>query len=145
MFGREIWLLTLLLLMLATGTRADTTLVAARTIRAQSLIAPADLALIEGTMPGGFTSPEEVLGLEARVAIYAGRPILPGDVGPPALIERNQTVTLIYRRGPLTIVAEGRALGRGGAGDSLRAMNIASRTTVTGRVAEDGSVLVAGS
>lgn len=144
MFGREIWLLTLLLLMLATGARAET-LVAARTIRAQGLIGASDLALAEGNLPGGFTNPGEVVGLEARVAIYAGRPILAGDVGPPALVERNQTVTLIYRRGPLTIIAEGRALDRGGVGDSVRAMNIASRTTVTGRVAGDGSVLVAGS
>ncbi|MBC7137574.1 MAG: flagellar basal body P-ring formation protein FlgA [Defluviimonas sp.] len=144
MSGREIWLLTLALLMPATGAAAES-LIAARTIRAQSLIAPADLALAEGEMPGGFSIPEQVLGLEARVAIYAGRPILARDVGPPALVERNQTVTLVYRRGPLIILAEGRALGRGGAGDSLRAMNIASRTTVTGRVAEDGTVLVDGS
>jgi len=141
MFGREIWLLMLALLMLATGARAEM-LVAARTIRAQALLAPADLAMAEGTMPEAFADPADVLGQEARVAIYAGRPILAGDIGPPALVERNQTVTLVYRRGALTILAEGRALGRGGAGDSLRGMNIASRTTITGRVATDGTVHV---
>ncbi|GGH58670.1 flagellar basal body P-ring formation protein FlgA [Frigidibacter albus] len=141
MFGREIWLLIVALLMLATGARAEM-LVAARTIRAQALIGPADLARAEGTMPEAFADPAVVLGQEARVAIYAGRPILAGDIGPPALVERNQTVTLVYRRGALTILAEGRALGRGGAGDSLRAMNIASRTTITGRVAADGTVHV---
>ena len=93
-------------------------------------------------MPEAFADPAAVLGQEARVAIYAGRPVLAGDIGPPALVERNQTVTLVYSRGALTILAEGRSLGRGGAGDSLRAMNIASRTTVTGRVAGDGTVHV---
>jgi len=141
MFGREIWLLIVVLLMLATGARAEM-LVAARTIRAQALIAPTDLAWAEGTMQGAFADPADVLGQEARVAIYAGRPILAGDIGPPALVERNQTVTLVYSRGGLTILAEGRSLGRGGAGDSLRAMNIASRTTITGRVAADGTVHV---
>ncbi|MDP3341318.1 flagellar basal body P-ring formation chaperone FlgA [Frigidibacter sp.] len=141
MFGREIWLLIVALLMLATSARAEM-LVAARTIRAQALITPADLAWAEGMMPDAIADPAEVLGQEARVAIYAGRPILAGDIGPPALVERNQTVTLVYRRGALTILAEGRALGRGGAGDSLRAMNIASRTTITGRVAADGTVHV---
>ncbi len=141
MFGREILLLIVALLMLATGARAEM-LVAARTIRAQALIAPADLAWAEGTMPDALADPADVLGQEARVAIYAGRPLLAGDIGPPALVERNQTVTLVYRRGALTILAEGRALGRGGAGDSLRAMNIASRTTITGRVAADGTVHV---
>ena len=141
MFGREIWLLIVVLLMLATGARAEM-LVAARTIRAQALIAPTDLAWAEGTMQGAFADPADVLGQEARVAIYAGRPILAGDIGPPALVERNQTVTLVYSRGGLTILAEGRSLGRGGAGDSLPAMNIASRTTITGRVAADGTVHV---
>ena len=141
MFGREIWLLIVVLLMLATGARAEM-LVAARTIRAQALIAPTDLAWAEGTMQGAFADPADVLGQEARLAIYAGRPILAGDIGPPALVERNQTVTLVYSRGGLTILAEGRSLGRGGAGDSLRAMNIASRTTITGRVAADGTVHV---
>ncbi|AMY68045.1 flagellar basal body P-ring formation chaperone FlgA [Frigidibacter mobilis] len=141
MLGREIWLLMLVLLMLATGARAEM-LVAARTIRAQGVIGPADLALAEGTMPNAFSDPADVLGQEARGAIYAGRPILAGDIGPPALVERNQTVTLVYRSGPLTILAEGRALGRGGSGDSLRAMNTASRTTITGRIAADGTVHV---
>ena len=141
MFGREIWLLIVVLLMLATGARAEM-LVAARTIRAQALIAPTDLAWAEGTMPDAFADPADVLGQEARVAIYAGRPILAGDIGPPALVERNQSVTLVYSRGGLTILAEGRSLGRGGAGDSLRAMNLASRTTITGRIAADGTVHV---
>jgi len=141
MFGREIWLLIVVLLMLATGARAEM-LVAARTIRAQALIAPTDLAWAEGTMPDAFADPADVLGQEARVGIYAGRPILAGDIGPPALVERNQTVTLVYSRGGLTILAEGRSLGRGGAGDSLRAMNLASRTTITGRIAADGTVHV---
>jgi flagella basal body P-ring formation protein FlgA len=51
-------------------------------------------------------------------------------------------VSLVYRRGPLSILAEGRALGRGGVGDSVRVINIASRATVTGLVAPDGTLTV---
>lgn len=59
-----------------------------------------------------------------------------------AIIERNDLVTLIFRQGVLTIAAEGRALGRGAAGEAVRVMNLSSRTTVTGRIKQDGSVEV---
>lgn len=121
------------------------TLVAARTIRAQAILAPSDIALADANTPGALTDPADAVGLEARVVLYAGRPIRPGDLGPPATVMRNQTVTLLYRSGGLTIATEGRALGRGGPGDAIRVMNTASRSTVTGTVTETGAVLVGGS
>lgn len=117
-------------------------LVPLRTIRAKAIVNPEDLALKKGEIHGALSNPSEVVGMEARVALYAGRPLRPGDVGPPAIIERNDLVTLIFRQGVLSIAAEGRALGRGSAGEAVRVMNLSSRTTVTGRVKEDGSVEV---
>lgn len=118
------------------------TLVASRTLRAQTIVSPNDFIVAPGTVPGSATDPSEVLGLETRVVIYQGRPIRKADLGPPAIVDRNQMVMLTYQAGPLNIAAEGRALARGGIGDRIRVMNIASRTTVTGMVAEDGSVWV---
>jgi flagella basal body P-ring formation protein FlgA len=71
------------------------TIVAARTIRAQTILTPSDLTLVPGDVPGALISPEEALGLEARVVLYSGRPIMAGDVGPAAIVERNQNVKLV--------------------------------------------------
>lgn len=133
-----------LALLAALPAPASETLVAARTIRATALIGPTDVVQVPGRAPGALSHPDEVVGLEARVALYAGRPIRPGDVGPPALVERNGLVTLVYRRSGLTIHADGRALGRAAEGEPLRVMNLSSRTTVTGIVAADGAVHVSG-
>ncbi|HAW49029.1 MAG TPA: flagella basal body P-ring formation protein FlgA, partial [Roseovarius sp.] len=84
----------------------------------------------------------DLIGQEARVALYEGRPVRPGDVGPPAVIERNQVVPLIYLRGGLEIMTEGRSLDRAGIGDHVRVMNLASRATVSGRVTASGRILV---
>lgn len=130
------------LLALAALPASGETLVAARTVRAQAILTEADLAVIAEAVTGALSTPEEALGLEARTILYQGRPIRPGDVGPAAIIERNALVLLVYRSGGLVITAEGRALGRGGPGDALRVMNLASRTTVTGTVAPDGRVIV---
>ena len=120
---------------------ADTP-VAARTIRAHALIGPGDLATTPGEVPGAILDPALIVGQEARVALFAGRPIMPGEIGPPALVERNALVRLAFQAGGLSILAEGRALDRAGAGDLVRVMNLASRATVTGLVLSDGTVAV---
>lgn len=118
------------------------TVLAARTVRAQSILAPGDVTLAVQDIPGTYAAIDEAVGLEARVVLYAGRPIRIEDLGPPAIVDRNQIVTLIYRAGGVAIAAEGRALARAGIGDSLRVMNLASRQTVTGLVRMDGTVSV---
>jgi flagellar basal body P-ring formation protein FlgA len=134
-----------LVLALALGPEAALaeSVVAARTLRAGVLIGEGDVALADRVAPPGAAArADEVVGLEARVTLYAGRPIPLSALAPPALVERNQIVTLVFQRGGLEIRAEGRALGRGGAGDTIRIMNLASRNTVTGRVAGDAEVHV---
>lgn len=118
------------------------TIVAARMIRAGEVLVPADLTLTDDTVHGAIGDPSEAVGKEARANLYAGRPIRQVDLGPPALVDRNQLVALHYHHAGLAISTEGRALGRGGAGERIRVMNLESRTTVTGTVLVDGSVSV---
>ncbi|WP_170786410.1 flagellar basal body P-ring formation chaperone FlgA [Ruegeria lacuscaerulensis] len=113
-----------------------------RTIRAKEIIAAADLATKEQDIPGAISNPDVLVGQEARVALYPGRPIRAGDFGPPAIVDRNDLVVLIFDRQPLSITAEGRALGRGAVGDRIRVMNLSSRTTVTGFIRTDGQIEV---
>lgn len=133
--------LAALLLFFATPMIADT-IVAARTIPARSLIGPNDILIHAQVVPGAASDPASIIGMEARVALFAGRPIRQGDVGFPATVERNQIVMLHYQNNGLNISTEARALGRAGPGDLVRVMNVASRTTVTARVGVDGGVYV---
>jgi flagella basal body P-ring formation protein FlgA len=113
-----------------------------RAIRAQTVIAAADLTVEEEAVPGAVETIDAAAGLEARVTLYPGRPILTSQIGPPAIVERNQVVRMTFLRGPLAITADGRALDRGGAGDRVRVMNLGSKQIVTGAVADDGSIEV---
>ena len=116
--------------------------VAARTIRSQAILTPEDVAMVPADLPGALADPDSVIGQESRVVLYAGRPIRAADIGPAALVERNQIVTVYYRQGPLNIAMEGRILARAAVGDRIRVMNLESRNTVTGTVTADGSILV---
>lgn len=131
----------LIFLLGATHASADI-LVATRTIRPGSVILFSDLTLLPGNRDDSFSDPSDVVGQEARVALYPNRPIHFDHVGPPALIERNQIVSLHYVGTKLAISTEGRSLDRGGIGDRVRIMNLSSRATVSGYVQPNGSVNV---
>lgn len=131
----------LICLLLAAPVHAEVVL-AARTLRPQTIVTPQDLVVKTGEVPGTFADPGPLIGLETRVAIYAGRPLRPGDLGPPSLVDRNQIVPMTFSTGGLSIQAEGRALSRGGVGDRVRVMNLESRATVWGLVQPDGSIIV---
>lgn len=123
---------------------AADTLIATRTLRANSIVTPQDVSIIPDNIPGMAQSLAEVVGLETRSIIYAGRPIALGNLGPAAIIERNQVVPLVFVKGGLKIYVDARSLERAGPGDVIRVMNLASKNTVTGVVAADGSVHVGG-
>ena len=125
------------LIFLCAPALADT-VVATGTIRSMALIGPADVHLIEGTTPGAMADLTAVIGMEARVNLYPGRPVRPSDLRPPAVINRNEIITLQYSANGLMIVTEGRALDRAGVGERLRVLNLASRTTVTATVLGSG-------
>ncbi|MCK0168259.1 flagellar basal body P-ring formation chaperone FlgA [Jannaschia sp. S6380] len=111
-------------------------------VRAGTALTADDLTFAETETEDGFADPRDVIGLEARVNLYPGRAILARDVGLPTVIERNAIVPLLFRRGGLTITLEGRALGRAGAGEPVRVMNLSSRATLTGIATETGAVVV---
>lgn len=130
---------------------ASATIRVGETIPAEAL-APAPLAI------GADASEQERLdrledarrridalkGLEAARTIYAGRLVHDTDVRKPTLVERNDLVRMTYRLGGLVIETEGRAMERGGLGDSIRVMNLSSRQAVTARVSGMEAVLIEG-
>lgn len=133
------WLIALLFA--ATPALADT-VVANGTIRSMSVIGPADVRLVAGDTPGAILDLAAAIGMEARVNLYPGRPIRPGDLREPAVINRNEIITLQYDANGLLIVTEGRALDRAGIGERLRVLNLSSRTTVTATVQGAGLATV---
>ena len=136
------WLCALLLLLPAPVLAES--LVAARLIRPSDVIAPGDVTRSPAVVAGAANALDQVVGLEARVAIYPGRPIRLADLGPAAVVERNEVVRMIYRRGGLMIQSDGRAMARAGVGDAIQVMNLSSRQSVQGVVTAAGLVEITG-
>lgn len=132
----------LLIMCLPGPLLAQETVIAAGTIRGAATIGPADVALAEGATPGALSDVAQAIGMEARINLYPGRPIRPGDLRPPAIVERNEIVSLRYNHGGLLVMTEGRALDRAAEGEALRVINLASRQTVTATAIGPGLVTV---
>ncbi len=113
-----------------------------KTIRANSTIGVADVTVEPIQNGNAFSRVDDVIGQEARTTLYAGRPILFDDIGPPAVVARNEIVQLKYVSRGLTITTEGRSLQRGGIGDRIRIMNLESRATLFGQIEADGTVRI---
>lgn len=133
--------LALILTFLSPSVAAET-VVAARTIRSQAILTEGDLKLAPGATPGAIAAISDAVGKETRVVLYAGRPVMPNQIGAPALVERNAMVSLVYVTPVMRITTEGRSLGRAGYGESIRVLNIASRTTVRAIVTGAGEATV---
>lgn len=134
-------IIALCLCLVANSALADV-VTPVRTIRPGALIAETDLTLKSGNRPGAFDRISDVVGQEARTALYAGRPIAFDAIGPPALVDRNQIVSIHFETRGLMITTDGRALERGGIGDRVRIMNLSSRSTLFGFVQADGTIKV---
>lgn len=135
------FLFSLLIICIGSNTLADS-VVPTRTIRANAIITDLDVTMKAGLTKNGFDRALDVIGQEAKTTLYAGRPILFDDIGPPALVTRNQIVSLRFETAGLLITTEGRSLERGGIGDRVRIMNMDSRATLFGQIQADGSVHV---
>ena len=128
----------IILVLLGTSATAQT-VVATRTIPAHAILTETDIAVSAHSIAGALRDPVMAIGMETRVALFAGRPVRPRDLGQPAVIDRNQIIALHYVSNGLRITTEGRALERAGVGDRARVMNLSSRTTVIATIANDGA------
>lgn len=113
--------------------------VALRTIPPGTILHTADLGPA-GNDAAALAERDAMVGLETRRAIYAGRRVVPDDLGPPTLVRRNDLVAMRFLSGRLEIRADGRALESGGVGEPIRVLNLDSRQTVTARVVASAQV-----
>ncbi len=134
-------IITIIWMLMASAISAES-VVPTSAIRPRSVISEDMVAVVKKDLRGGLSALSDVVGMEARVALYPGRAIRAEDIGAPAVIERNQVVQLIYQSAGLEILTDGRAMGRGAVGEVLRVMNLSSRSTVVGTVRPDRSILV---
>jgi flagella basal body P-ring formation protein FlgA len=85
---------------------------------------------------------EQAIGLAARTALQAGRPLRVNDLMKPELVQRNETVTLVYEVPGVKLTVRGKAAEGGAEGDVISVLNEQSKRTVQGVVIGAGRVAI---
>ena len=98
-------------------------------------------AEVNGTM---ITDLRQAAGLAARTSLQAERPLRSTDLMKPELVQRNETVTLVYEVPGIVLTVRGRATEGGAEGDAITVINEQTKRPVQGVIAAPGRVIVGG-
>jgi flagella basal body P-ring formation protein FlgA len=130
-----------------TGTAIETVeaAVLARGIERNEVIKASDVVVERRPKAdvGGDPAPRDrAVGMQARKQLRAGQALRVADLARPDLVQRDQTVTLVYETAGLYLTIRGKALEGGTEGDVVSVLNLQSKRTVTGVVTGRGMVSV---
>ena len=85
---------------------------------------------------------EDLIGMTPRRILLAGKTIKTNDIQAPRVVDRGETVTMVFQNGSLRLTALGKALQHGAKGDMIRVVNSNSSKTVDAMVSGDREVVV---
>ncbi|MDO9418232.1 flagellar basal body P-ring formation chaperone FlgA [Pararhizobium sp.] len=89
-----------------------------------------------------ISSRDQVIGFAARSNLRSGNPLRAADLMKPELVQRNETVTLIYEVPGITLTVRGKAIEGGADGDVIAVLNEQSKRTVQGVIVGPGRVVI---
>ncbi len=84
----------------------------------------------------------KIVGLTATKNLKTGAFIKASDIETPKMIQKNQLVTLIFKKSNLSLKTQGKAMAHGALNDTVAVMNINSKRTVHGIVKAPGVVVI---
>ncbi|MDY0267639.1 flagellar basal body P-ring formation chaperone FlgA [Trichloromonas sp.] len=119
--------------------------VAAADLDRGTILNEADLDRVEmdlTSLRNPCLDPDEFLGKKLKRPVRQGTPLDPATVEMPPVVSRGETVTILLRRGTLSLTARGQALQNGLRNETIRVRNNDSQRDISGRVVEPGVVIV---
>ncbi len=84
----------------------------------------------------------DIVGKKALRDIYPEEPLKLSDLDNPVVIEKGDTVKLVFTRPGMLISAKGEAKDSGRIGDKIRVMNLSSKKVIQGRIKDKETVIV---
>jgi flagella basal body P-ring formation protein FlgA len=91
---------------------------------------------------GEAASRDRAVGMQVRRSIRASQALKTADLAKPDLVQREQSVTLIFQTPGLYLTMRGKSLDNGTEGDVVNVLNLQSKRTVTGTVIGRGQVAI---
>jgi flagella basal body P-ring formation protein FlgA len=87
-------------------------------------------------------SREAAVGLAARRALRPGQPLRDADLMKPEIVQRNDSVTIVFQAPGMVLTIRGKAQEAGALGDIIGVLNVQSKRVVQGKISGPGHVTV---
>lgn len=116
-----------------------------RPIERGAVLQASDLTVLRRpkAQAGGLAEMAATVGMAARRQLRPGQPISIADLMKPTIVQRNDTVTLVYSAPGLTLTLRGQAQDTGALGDTISVINPQTKRVVQGTISGPGRVTVA--
>jgi len=103
-----------------------------------------DLTIVRRPKSEGpaLTDINAAIGLAARHQLRPAQPLHEADLMKPAIVQRGDTVTIVYEAPGLMLTLRGQAQDAGALGDTISVLNVQSKRVVQGVVSGPGRVTV---
>jgi flagellar basal body P-ring formation protein FlgA len=91
-----------------------------------------------------LTALNAAVGMAARHPLRPGQALAAADLMKPLIVQRNDSVTIIYEAPGLTLTLRGQAQDAGALGDTIGVLNVQSKRVLQGIVTGPGRVKILG-
>lgn len=88
------------------------------------------------------TEEKNILNMTPRRLLSAGRPVQMNELEHPQMVDRGDSITLVFATGPMFLTVKGKSLQAGAIGDSVRVSNVASNKMLQGVVTAHREVTI---
>jgi flagella basal body P-ring formation protein FlgA len=89
-----------------------------------------------------ITESAHIVGQTPKRMLAADRPVRAGDVELPMVVSKGGIVTMVLATPHMILTSKGRAMEKGAKGDTIKVMNLKSKTVIEGEITGVGRVLV---
>ena len=115
-------------------------------MKAGDVIGATDITYVdvrERDLPkGALIQIADIQGMAAAKPLGAGSPVRNTDIALPRLVDRGAMINILYKDGPISLSAKGKALQNGAKGEMVRILNVSSNTHLQGMVTADNQVTI---
>jgi flagellar basal body P-ring formation protein FlgA len=91
---------------------------------------------------GSIAEMAQVAGLAARHQLHPGQPLRSTDLTKPEIVQRGESVTIVYEAPGIVLTLRGQAQDGGALGDTIGVLNTQSKRVVQGTITAPGRVTV---
>jgi len=90
-----------------------------------------------------ITDADQLIGMTPRRFLAAGQVVRAGDIRKPRMVKKGAIVTMVVTTPHMVLTSKGRAMEHGSRGDTVRIMNLKSKTVVESEVTGPNAVSIA--